>query len=482
MRNQGLQIAVVVFVLLSVIATGMAVLTTAGVRELRIQAAAERRTAQAAQANFEAVLQELDVVKGFIGLSASPETNLMPDLATVERRYRADLQKYGRRLQAVQDEAATPAGYSQTLDAVLTVLEQRHRQLSAANEEIVLLRTQKAAIAAAYEKQTDQFRKHADAADLARADAVSRLREVENRRQIAEKRLVDELARFNAEMQSLQLEMQTRLEDRQRIIDEQKATIAFKDKVIDDLQPNPFVDRFDGRVTRVDAATRTAWINVGRNDQLRPGVRFGVLAQDIPAGGVARPKAQLDVVRILAEHLAECRIANDELADPILIDDKIYTALWSPGRRTHFAFVGHIDLDGDGGHDLPRIRALVDDAAGQIDCVAHVTGELEGALSTETRYLIVGAMPVDASGKEVYHKVLEQAERYGVQRISTAVFTDRIGYPSRGLRAVSTGYEPAGRSPRLFDVPDGGPRISTGSVSDLFRKRRPPAAGEGSAY
>lgn len=481
-RNQGLQIAVIVFVILTVIATGMSVVTSATVRELRVQVVAERQATAEARANFEAVQQELDVVKGFIGMGVSPETRMMPDLAATERRYQTDLQKYGRRLQDVQEEAAPAASYSQSLDAALAVLEQRHRQLVAKNEEIVTLQAQKAGLEATYETQAEQFRKQADAADLARAHAVSRLHEVESRQRVAEKRFVGEVADLNGDINRLQVEMRAQFDSQQQIIDEQKTTIALKNKIIHDLQPNPYVVAFDGRVTRVDAAARTVWINAGSEDQLRPSVRFGVLAQGIPPGGVARPKAQLEVVRILAEHLAECRILSEDLHDPILIDDNIYTALWSPGQRTHFAFAGRIDLDGDGGHDLERVRTLVEDAAGQIDCVADVTGALEGELSTATRYLVVGAIPADARGKEAYQKLLEQAERYGVQRVSTAVFLDQIGHRPRQVRAIVTGFEPAGRSPRLFDVPDGGQRISTGSVSDLFQKRRPPTATGGSAY
>ena len=61
----------------------------------------------------------------------------------------------------------------------------------------------------------------------------------------------------------------------------------------------------DGIIRNVDNTTRTVWINIGEDDQIRPQVTFSVYDQD--HHGIARGpediKGSVEVVRVLGPHL-----------------------------------------------------------------------------------------------------------------------------------------------------------------------------------
>ncbi len=62
----------------------------------------------------------------------------------------------------------------------------------------------------------------------------------------------------------------------------------------------------------------------------------------------ASKKGGIEISRILGDHLAEARIVDDNISDPLLPGDVVHTALWTPGVREKFAFTDGMDIDGDG--------------------------------------------------------------------------------------------------------------------------------------
>ena len=481
-QNQGLQVAIIVFVILTVVSTGSALLTSSNVRELRIQAETERKRAAAAEQAFADVQAELDVVKELIGLQPQPDTQQMPDLATTFDKFSRDLKKYGARLQAVLSEMAPPADYSQSLDAVLHVVEQRNSELAGLQQEIAQLRKEKAVLAATYDGHVVQYRRQTHEAEQARAYAQLRAADAEEQKRRVELQLVNTVNELRGEINQLQLDTQLQLAAHQKTIEEQQATIRWKDEIILQLQPQKYATTFDGRIARVNPQSRTVWIDVGSADLLPLHLSLSVQPTGVAAGSPVSPKGRIEVTKILDDHLAECRIVDDDLSDPILIDDQIFTPLWDRGRRTHFAFAGRIDLDDDGGDDLERLRTMVDRAAGQIDAVAKINGETEGKLLIETRYLVLGSLPADKAGIAAYQQMLEQAERYGIQRVSLSLFLDMIGHRRSPPGTLIVWGTDSAEAHTYADRPDGFPRVSIGSVSRLFQQRRPPAAVAGSAY
>src|SRR5688500_17801587 len=107
-QNQGLQVAVIIFVILTVGSMGFAVMTATGLREARTKADAEQKRAAEADQAALSLADELNFVKGLIGMKAG-DTGELPDRAATEAFFQADLKKYGERLKAIEATATEPA-------------------------------------------------------------------------------------------------------------------------------------------------------------------------------------------------------------------------------------------------------------------------------------------------------------------------------------------------------------------------------------
>ena len=75
----------------------------------------------------------------------------------------------------------------------------------------------------------------------------------------------------------------------------------------------------------------------------------------------------IEVTHLLSPHLAEARIVEDDLSNPLMPGDQIFSPSWEPGRAEHFALAGFIDIDGDGNSDRQRVHDLIALNGGVID-------------------------------------------------------------------------------------------------------------------
>ena len=71
--------------------------------------------------------------------------------------------------------------------------------------------------------------------------------------------------------------------------------------------------------------------------------------------------------------MAEARVTEDDATNPILTGDRIYSQVWQPGKKLHFALTGLIDLDGDTRSDMQLARELIELNGGVVD--AYVADE-----------------------------------------------------------------------------------------------------------
>jgi hypothetical protein len=479
-QNQGLQVAVIIFVILTVLSMGFAVMTATNVRELKAKAETERQSAANRAAELATAEEDLLALKRIIGMTW-PEAEAAPDRAATETFFQEDLKKYGERLKAIDTATTTlPATYRASIDALLLVADQRNQALEAEKVKVDDLNKQKAALEGTYQAQVDQFKTQADAAEKARAEAVTKADAAEKAAELTKTTTLAEIQKITTDMEGQRANFQKEISLRDDKILGLEAALKTKTDYIESKIERDFAATYDGQVTKINPSTRTVWINLGNYDNLQKHLTFSVQPQGVPPGSNIKPKGRIEVIQILDSHLAECRILEDDLNNPILAGDNIYTPLWEPGQRTRFAFAGKIDLDDDGSDDIDRVRALVAGAGGQIDAIASPTGQTEGDLTIETRYLVLGPIPAQREGITAYDAMLKEAETLGVQRVPVAVFLDQIGYRRQSSTVVFGGG--AAKAPRITDLPDGGVRESIGSVNKLFQQRRPPTTTGGSAY
>lgn len=233
----------------------------------------------------------------------------------------------------------------------------------------------------------------------------------------------------------------------------------------------------DGEIIHVNQKSGTVWINVGRADDLRRLVTFSVVGGDKSVGKFQPTKGHIEVTELLGPHVAECRILGNKISDPLVPGDKIFTPLWHPGRSEGFGVVGKFDLDGDGKDDRDMIIDLITIAGGQVDAqVDPKTSKMTGKLNIKTRYLLVGEESDESTMLGGYAAIFADAKRFGVEKITLDKFLDHLGWKDQGQTITYGSKGNAGSDvvpmPSDSEIP-----LADGTVSDLFKKRKPSRRG-----
>ena len=343
--------------------------------------------------------------------------------------------------------------------------------------------------------------------DAARADEAKRTEVATKGQQDAERRAEQEkttyladrksledsqkaqLATFTTEISKQQKEVAAAKDNANNLTKEvakRETTISDQANTIKQMRDEPF-EVPDGQITWVNQSAKTVWVNLGVADGLRRQTLFSVFDQ--ADNGVTRTekKASVEVTRVLDQHLCEARIVDDMAANPILPGDQVFSPAWRPGKRVRFALTGILDIDGDGRSDRNIVRSLLVAGGGAIDEEMFDDGEInkigEG-MTSGTRYLVLGERPDDRTEPKIlasYSDMKRKAEELGVEVINIDKLLDWVGYRPEA-RSVGLGKN---ADPTQFKPthPDGKAPTSTGVVSEKFRGRKPGEnAKKGSAF
>ena len=248
----------------------------------------------------------------------------------------------------------------------------------------------------------------------------------------------------------------------------------------------------DGLIQRVDNASKLVWINLGDDDFLKPRMTFSVLGKD--SQGVGRGaedvKGKIEVTRILGRHIAEARITDEDLFRPMVANDLIYTPLWSPGLVEKFAFVGLMDLDGDGKSDWEELKHLLAVSGASIDTYVDDAGQRlpeNSKITVHTKFLVLGDIPEpDAVSNENdkariaeirkhQNEMTKEAKVNGVRPVKLNDFLAYIGFEAK-RRTLRPGQDrpfnlKAGATSTSVNEPLGD-RSSSGSVSGSYGPRK----------
>ncbi len=365
-----------------------------------------------------------------------PDADTALDLFAVVKQLDLELQKRGKAVEANKVEL-------KRLEDELA----RVRQDDA--DKIGKLEDDLAAATTAHQQAVDRFQETEDQLQSTVTDLTNKLNERTTENNTLQQQLTDAQIAFDAELEKIQQQL-----------DQATTQLA-------ELTNQSFTTP-DGIIRLVDQASETVWINLGSADNLRPQITFSVW--DKSSSGLGRDgqarKGALEVMRIDGAHSAECRITHQDPLNPITRGDVISTPLWRPGILLGFALVGSMDFDGDAISDRDRIVQLITSNGGKIDA-EYKNGEIEGEITVNTQFIIVGKSP--PGQEEAVSNMLRTADRLGVQRILLSDFLERSGYrQSRDTKSFGLDSNPADFSDLPVD-------------NNRFRPRRPPTGvGTGS--
>ncbi|REK19075.1 MAG: hypothetical protein DWQ37_02630 [Planctomycetota bacterium] len=457
-ENQGLQAALIVFVMLTIILIVTTYLFFSSYSEQREKAKAMAEQKSSADQAAQTALAEFDRIKTVIGAAQTDQ------IEAIEEAANKDLETHGEGLpdseqnyRALVARLADQVRKSEAEKAELTAEAQALRDKLAANDlaaedEVAQYKTKLDETAADLESERGKFGEDrgrlTQQMDAIRKQFESTQAQAEQESRTSGERIAS-LSKELGRSESLRIDLQNK-EQREREASEYP----------------------DGKVTRVSQRSRLAWLDIGSADGLKTQTTFVVVGHDEGNPNRTEPKAKLEVIRLLDDHHSEARIVEDDLSDPIMPGDNVFSIVWEAGHREHFALAGLMDIDGDGEDDRERLRDLIALNGGVIDAEAGLDGGKTGELSIHTKYLVEGERPQSEGGNvQGWTDLRGEADRLGVRTIGLAEFLRYMGY-EREQSAVNLGKfaDPSDFRPRL---PNGVQRVMPGSETprDLRKPR-----------
>lgn len=463
-ESQGLQIALILFVMVTVV---LAVTTYFYFRQ------AEEKTKKAADAEVKAkqldnAAKQLDyenqVLKHVIGLKAD-DTKTEAELESIKQSLGGN--KYIEELLAAfkQDMAVYGAGFdpNKTLNYrtlpnhLMDQVNRRNSQLADQDATIAKLQAEKQEV-----QRTEALRTAKAEADLAKAqqDYAARVQQFAVDRQKLTQEKTDLAAQIplkNAQITKLEATMATAIEQRDTELRSLQASAAMAREKLDEVMKPQEFERPDGKIVYVNQRADVVWIDLGSADGLKRQMTFSVYDQNQVGATNAETKGSIQVTAIKEPHTAEARILESDLSNPIMTGDKIYSPTFRKGQKTRFALAGFLDIDGDGKSDQQKVKSIITTNGGEVDAELLPDGSIAGKITLDTRYLVRGEAPTDRTKEQLingWNTMIGEATRKGLETMALDELLARMGYSDDS---------------RVVDLQRGGPGGS--GKTESFRKR-----------
>ncbi len=465
MRNQGVVVTLIVFIVLTLILGVFTYFGFKGLSEKKQELASAQSELSSAKSEISTLTADLTSVKTKLGYEAvSDAKQLVEQMGSdVEKAlgqteanttYKDAVDKLGRNLAAKNVEIAD-------------YVKQRDDAVATANAEIKKSEQQKAD----FDKQIADIQK-------------------EHEKNLADARdSYDKLTKsFNEQTQEFdKLKSQTKdaiAAAKQETADFKESATKFAEinldlsKRIDQLSNAEF-ERADAEVIYADQAAKTVRLNVGTKDGVRPLTTFNVFPYDTLDMGGAQSKGSVQVVRAIGEHVCEAKILEDEMSNPIQQGDLVYTPLWRPGDVVRYALDYHLDINKDGLSDLDEIINLIQSSGAEVAAFIDDQGVTQGKITPDVFRVVVADESIldvlakdftldDAAKQKMQRSeqdFLDSAKANGVQQIRLADFLVKIGY--KETAQISRYREEGGVSLQENGVPK--PEVSPGVVAPIYR-------------
>ena len=459
-QDQGMQVLVIVFVLLTVIMAGLSYFfyrSASEASQLADTNAKAKRDAEVAARDFQTANGEYLRMMGFDPFDNQDD---------VKKTYDEDMQRFG----ATFDE--NRRFYRDLLEYIYEENEKIAAREAAAKDQVKDLKDQLLAIETAKDKQVVEYKQKMEEAE---EDKAAQRRQFDNDRKQLEKTQNDLRDQVTQQRQKFEADLAAATAESKRLAADNANLKRALDNALERIPRS--IDQLevaDGQITWVNQ-NGTVWINLGKADALRHQVTFTVFDTDRPEDIGAKRKGSIEVTRVLGDHMAEARVTEDDPTNPILTGDVIYSQVWSRGSKLHFALAGIIDIDGDGENDVALARDLIQLNGGVVDAYVDDDGKVEGRMSVNTRYLVLGEYPEDAIKSELrtgWQSITDQASTLGVETITLQKFLNQMGYVPQE-RVVSASGTTTSKV---------GSNLPEDSAASLFRPRTPPTLPGNTPY
>jgi DNA-binding protein H-NS len=416
-ENQGLQISLIIFVMLTVV---MSVMTFVFFRKYDDAYSKAREATDHAiksDAAKEDLASECKDLKHMIGY---PPTKSKQEMA---RQFEEDMKPFAHWPEDVRY-------YSTINTQLLATLKAKDNEIAARDRKLEQQKMEYAQHEETWKGQIATFEKAA-------TEAGSKLVDVTKEADQGRQETMEQQQKLTAVLDNAKKIMREENEKSKEEIQKLHGTIDQYAGINVTLNrklgsyTRTYPDRFCGEIRFVNQHEGTVWIDRGWADGLDRQVTFSVYSGDATDLAKAAKKASIEVTKVTDEHVAMARILDDKSTDPIVPGDKLFTPAWAPGEQKHFALVGFLDLNGDGRDDHQGVKNLILLHRGVIDCDVDEKGKRTGEMTVNTNYLIRGETPTEKGQPEVmtaYTHLTTEADRLGVRTISLSDLKEQMGY------------------------------------------------------
>lgn len=337
----------------------------------------------------------------------------------IERTFRADGDRNREnRKTAMLDESF----YNPALKNLAEVLKSKNDELKTLEDKNKILQADFVNYPRLYNTIDETFNREKNAAVKNLADeqkkfqrdldsTISEMEKIQNDKITEVNRLVEEKDDLSTKKEEVEKELAVVTTELP------KATQELEDL----LRPN--VDHFIGNVVSVDLKQSEVTINLGSADGLSARMTFSVYDPSVTSisfttdtnekmeiceickrdRSLRGTKGTIEVLHIIGPHQAVARILDDVILSPIVPGDGIYTPLWKPGQRLHFALGAGMHVIGLSQHDessqcvdLETVRHIISMEGGVVDCYIDSDGKNDdstdrkiiGEISYQTNYFV----------------------------------------------------------------------------------------------
>ena len=441
-KSQGLIITLIVFIIISLGLGVVSYFTSQGYKETVVKFKESEEKLQKAEGEIRTLNGNLDKIKEKVGYPALNPDELLAEMDKALQSAKGDLTDVPKDYKGALEELALNA---QTKSAELLEAQRQRDDYMAKLEE-----ANKTMVAQKEEFDAKVVSLDADFKTQIAA-AASRNDELNARNET----LVKEVDNIKIEAKKINEEERVKAAD----ANETAAAIAginvsLRDKL--DQMTRADFDVPDGKIIYVDQLNKKVRLNIGKAEDLRLLTTFGVFPFNALELGELKSKGSIEVIRLLGEHEAEGRILSDEMLNPVLPGDLIFTPLWKQGDTIKFALDYFLDIDKDGKSDLDTLVNLIRSSGSEVAAWIDETGEIKGEIDPNVTYMILGNENIvellkndntkeqDVKDKiqKAHMKMIEECRNNSVREVRLSEFLRRVNY--RNIAEVDRYQEEGG--------------------------------------